>query len=75
MRSTIGSALLMAAMAGLLGCTTSSSESATAMDPACEKACDEAYQAKFEQCKSNFDNTQCEEEAIAALRSCTGKCR
>jgi hypothetical protein len=74
MRIMIGTAALVAAMGLMLAFTTSSNEDPTAMDPGCEKACDEVYQACDEKCKNNVDNDMCEPECISALRHCTAAC-
>jgi hypothetical protein len=74
MRIMTWAAGLVAATSLVLACSTSSNETATPMDPACERACDETYQACFEVCKVKVDNTQCEEECLSALRHCTDGC-
>jgi hypothetical protein len=75
MRFTFWATALIAAMGLMLACTTASNEAATAMDPGCETACDEVYQACNEACKDNVDNDMCEPECLAALRGCTDSCR
>jgi hypothetical protein len=74
MRFAFRTTALVGAMGLTLACTTSSSEVATAMDPTCEKACDEVYQACNEACRDNVDNNMCEPECIATLRKCTDEC-